>query len=743
MKKTKIVSYLLSAVIAFGLVPNAMAEETPVYTYDDNNGETVNVTQSELIAGNWNVDYMSHLPVEQFEDFPVKLDKQVYGNAQLRINATYLKNVRADEEVNFSVVDRNTNEVFYSQNFTANTEDLEIENIPMDKTFNLIVKSVYEGIETQNVAVIETYYGKATMPNNISISEMITENPAEVRIKDMTLGTVFEEDENGNAVLNRNVTYIQSSELKGYYDAINDNHLYNVQTNQDGELYKGYMTKNPEYSCDYVFSPRYDYYLEEDYIIAATMPSTFASDPEVYQPYVDYVLADGMYAVENFTDQWVRLNSNRIARAYQIYLPVTGEYRFKTYSNGYNEIYYATSTTSSSFDANTEWRAVADASVGKSMIYAEDQWLFIICSANYALTDVVLNVQCNGSTDNVCNFIHQTNAENTFATMDTVLNYALEYPGDVDVFMPNCTLDGYYSVLLSSSVNRKIELTTYAIDDDGYAFYEEYDTVNIQTGESVLIDYSWPVSTNTRYFMLVKNNPLSLGIGNYTIEIRSTSCPDQYENNNSETYATDLLTLTSPLQNATMGVGDKDYYKFTVGAGGADVEIRASATCDHAALKNMILYAQNSDVYITGETVNGENVIQTTVPGNDTYILWMRLNKNSQYCPGHPYILSWTISEPYSAVVNSPVSLTATAGGVNMQLLLLAMTASSMSFYDNGTSVNAQTAMANLKLYYIDNDVKTELTQEALDSLGVGVYNLTAEYYGVQATGETITLTVS
>ena len=48
----------------------------------------------------------------------------------------------------------------------------------------------------ENVAVIETYYGKATMPNNISISEMITENPAEVRIKDMTLGTVFEEDEN-------------------------------------------------------------------------------------------------------------------------------------------------------------------------------------------------------------------------------------------------------------------------------------------------------------------------------------------------------------------------------------------------------------------------------------------------------------------------------------------------------------------------------------------------------------------
>lgn len=68
---------------------------------------------------------MSQIPIEAYEEFPMMLQKSVSGNAQLEIYANYLKNVRENETVTFSITDRDSGEEFYSSEITAEKNEIK------------------------------------------------------------------------------------------------------------------------------------------------------------------------------------------------------------------------------------------------------------------------------------------------------------------------------------------------------------------------------------------------------------------------------------------------------------------------------------------------------------------------------------------------------------------------------------------------------------------------------------------
>lgn len=744
MKKFKrLAACALSMVMAIGTLPSAMAEGEIVYAYENDSQAIVNVTESDLSAGNWNADYMSKLPVEPYEDFPMALEKNVYGMAQLRIFATYLKNVREGETVTLSVVNRDTNEVFYSKDITTEDSSITIKDIPMNKTFNMVLSSEYNGAETKYQAVIRTYYGEAVMPEYVSLTDNTTDS-SEIRIKDLTLGNTYTEDENGEQVLNRNISFIEAAQLKDTYAAINDNHLYNVQTNNDGNLYKGYMSKAAKYGCDYVFAPMYDYYLEDDYLAAMSRPQTL--EVEIPEEIMSGVVLDGVYSIDNQMDHHVLLTEDVPAKGFMLEMDYTGEYSIKGYSNTRYTLYYAAGETNDIDSSTLTWHEIADVSQVKRISYADNQNLFIICYAykNWP-ADIVLNVCYNDEDDDVDNFINSVNVANTFTLMDTELSHAIDYAGDVDVFMLNCSYAGKYSFVFQSLQPREdLIIETYSLGTDNITYFIDEEAL-IEPGERVVADFGLLATSTVRYFAVVRAaDPLQLTSGDYKVEFRTRAYVDPYEGNDVPGQATDLSTLTSPLRDAAIGRADWDYYTFSAGPGGAEVLFEMSSSC--TTMRDLFLYSDDSDFEVTGVDIGGLSTIETTVPENETFFLMVRSTGNSAYCTGHPYVLGWRITQlnPYTVTFNNDVTYEMTAGTTDpTELLMVVAQATTCINNDSGATINTMTKMNNLKLFYMNGTVETEITETTISSIPAGTYTLTAELYGTPLTGKTITLVVS
>ena len=101
MKKTRLMSaFLATAVLSgvIGSVPVIAEEDMVVYTYQNEQGETVNVTQSEIDAGHWNVDALGDTLPMVYEDFPVDVNSVVNDFAELKLRLQYLKNLDKEDE---------------------------------------------------------------------------------------------------------------------------------------------------------------------------------------------------------------------------------------------------------------------------------------------------------------------------------------------------------------------------------------------------------------------------------------------------------------------------------------------------------------------------------------------------------------------------------------------------------------------------------------------------------------------
>lgn len=209
--KKKLLSTILSMSMIFSVMSNVKAEETTVYSYIKD-GEQVNITQQDLNAGNWNTDCMSHMPIEQYEDFPMMLDKNVTGKAELSIYCTYLKNVSESDDVTFSIVDRNSGDVPYvlkmlslsypdlyePNNNERNATDLSLLTSPIkDATLPLSDKDYYKFTVGAGGAILNiglesyckeiqalTVYGQN---NGILITGSLEQNEMRSRILDVEL----------------------------------------------------------------------------------------------------------------------------------------------------------------------------------------------------------------------------------------------------------------------------------------------------------------------------------------------------------------------------------------------------------------------------------------------------------------------------------------------------------------------------------------------------------------------------
>lgn len=474
--KRKIMSILLSAAMVSSLyVPFAYADDNVVYSYQNDAGETVNVTQSDIDAGHWNIDYMSHMPIEQYEDFPIMLETEVYGEAKLSLNATYLKTLGENDSAHFALTERGTTTELFSKNFAADDIVLNVAELPINKVINLVLEEIIDGEKKTYTSVIRTYYGEATMPENVSVYNiehtLLGITAGRLRIKDLTLGTTEYEDENGEYAFDDHVTHMNPSDLPAFYQNISDDHLYSIQASTGEDIYKGFISKNSAYGCPYIFMPMYALY-EDSFGVAALNDSTdstpsdttiyekdyidkkllyYYSDVYMYLDHADWPVDEGDIDVEEKT-------SHR--QLIQFFTYESGIHRIKTYSNIPTAGYYciAESPFQDYTDFNdASWNAMGElsdsSSVNKVITIAEGYYLYLLIMTDTDTNNngtVTCTIAYEGSSDSISNSKQEMNLSGATMTMNDTITSSIDYYSDVDVFKLGNTVTGKYSVILSN-----------------------------------------------------------------------------------------------------------------------------------------------------------------------------------------------------------------------------------------------------------------------------------------------------
>lgn len=273
----------------------------------------------------------------------------------------------------------------------------------------------------------------------------------------------------------------------------------------------------------------------------------------------------------------------------------------------------------------------------------------------------------------------------------------------------------FYDAETNITPERESDTSNDDIGDDNDDTDNSYDaSARIVGKETKIFDFYMYAMEDEKYYLSVTSNNMLLSAYNYKIRLISPDYEDIYEPNNRYAEATDLNNLISPLNDATLALDSRDYYKFTTGSTGAmgSFNLSADPECQKLKIKNMRIADSDNVLDVSQNAVNNAvSINDLELAPNTTYYITIMQSQNNT-CPGHPYVLSWNIvpNPSYSAVLNIDTPITVPVGvtDYNISSMLLQI-AENMTFSTDGENVPSTEAVNNLSLYYMNGEEKTLL----------------------------------
>lgn len=250
MKAKKTISAILAGVmLTMGAYSFAIAEENEViYTYLNESGNTVNITQAQLDAEHWNVDALGDTPPVLYEDFPMSIDKFVNDTGELYLDVVYLKTIEDFEKVNLTIQDLITEQII-SQDIKMNSfysPQLDIGHqyvLTLTQTINNNTKQYQKVVSTKKI--------KADMPDYIQSGEN-----GKILIADVNELKQNQHIDN-NGMMNINAAAkvydkVQVAEFADYCDNMEPDHIYRIFAKDESGYHGGFIKGNDaEYIYDY------------------------------------------------------------------------------------------------------------------------------------------------------------------------------------------------------------------------------------------------------------------------------------------------------------------------------------------------------------------------------------------------------------------------------------------------------------------------------------------------------------
>lgn len=477
MKKHKLISSLLAAAIASSSIGmlSAIAEENPVvYTYTNDSGETVNITQSEIDAGHWNVDALGGTAPIVYEDFPAIIDDFVDDYAELQLRLKYLKTLSENDAAIICITNLNTDEIVFES--AISNKFIYTDYMDIGSSYKVTLTETLDG-ETHE-------YNKLVKINNVAVAmpEYITDSASSEQtvlvgnINDLK-ASEFVNDE-GEIEVDSSMpryTKVASNDFEAYVNSLNDGDTYKVYTkDESGTAYYGFITKG---SNEEVYMPEAEvlpwsmYYAatpmtlpSDSYVTAARVKSATKIPMDYYRDY-SYSLSTSYFRVYSY-----ELTDDDFFDGINIYLNASDSIGVQVWKAS------SLTATPTYCDTYTGRKGVINIDSAADLAYgvSSGQYLFFVVyfTATMEGTGIisVTPIDEYPSTD-VTNFAYTAyaNGGNLELSRST---YTLYNSKDVDVF--------YVSYTGSTQVNYRAHLYNY--------IEEDYDNPN-ETDKCMEISY--------------------------------------------------------------------------------------------------------------------------------------------------------------------------------------------------------------------------------------------------------------
>lgn len=262
--KKKALSAVLSAILAAGTIGSftVTAEEDPVlYTYTNEAGETINITQSMINAEHWNTDVLGDTAPAVYEDFPMIMAPYVDDFANLSLELRYLKNVDEGDSSILTITDMATGQTVYSEDLGGSV--FYTDELAMDKYFKITITEQFEGEEsTTYTRYISTSNEAAEMPDYVlNPTAEDTETIYIIDTEKYDLATTINED--GSISFDADIaalTDVPANEWDAYLDTLEPDKLYKVETDGSGSTQTGFISTYEGGEDLGIFMPGYTIY---------------------------------------------------------------------------------------------------------------------------------------------------------------------------------------------------------------------------------------------------------------------------------------------------------------------------------------------------------------------------------------------------------------------------------------------------------------------------------------------------
>ena len=764
-----------------------ITDEVVYQVSDMTTGELITTYQSDIDMGHWNVEALGEDSPHIFEEFPVKISSSVdyYGN--LSISFLYLKKGQEATTAVFEAKDKQSGETYYSADLTENPKAV-LENIPMDKVFDITLTENFGGDDVVYSRVLTTKNKRASMPLNVditgvsSVEGVLAESVTIVELDINDEETFIDEDGIEQTIVKkRESNTMLPNELPEYYNELPENKMYKVfataGSEAAGKTYDGFISTYPGGAEQGIYEPSFTTYTQERYeelLNQPQMASLYSINGSSPNGYTESDITTNSNAYNQMDDRSITTSHYTDFFVVSFMIPETTPYSVEVISNEYVEMEIWLEET----EGDVNYLDYENGNAGLTYTFESLParcYYFAISMPEVNDGSAIFRIKATEYGDqgnSYYDYVEDTNtddAENltgVWHANDLVTYDTINYRGDVDVYrLDNRADNGIFYITVTNApkttganprsdcdIKMLIKRQGNGIGG-GIVMVTEMEKT-ITTGSTK--GYTFFTESGYNYYIYFYSasdlNNLSVSDA-YNFEILNPSFGDTYEPNNTMATATQLNpTGEQFFDDVTIHKGDVDYYKFTTTAAG--MEFYADVFKTMNALYNLSLYKEvssNSTTLIAEGTASGShNTIEMLLEPNTTYYIKVDGidvgaldGTDDAYHPNGYYDFDFYPTEPsITATMTGSAAFNYTVGDTVDINEYISTVASKLSCTVNNTAVASSEIAKDVKLYYTSGTTKTELTASNIATMSAGNYTLTAEYRGEEVTGGTITLTV-
>ena len=240
----KLISMLLASIAIMSNVYSVTFAENSdvVYTYENESGEIVNITQKQLDDEHWNKEALGDAAPILYEEFPMQIEGYVNDFGEISLSIDYMKKIEDMDSVTLKIIDISTGLTVYNEELSQYS--FYSSNLEIGKQYEIQLLEVLDGETTGYAKGVSIDKVVSEINNHIDFTSS-EENILIADIEDLKIGMTT--NGNNQIVVDTSIAKYNSVEAKNFYnyiDVLPDNKVYRLYVNDNGKQYSGFISTN-------------------------------------------------------------------------------------------------------------------------------------------------------------------------------------------------------------------------------------------------------------------------------------------------------------------------------------------------------------------------------------------------------------------------------------------------------------------------------------------------------------------